>query len=175
MDKNVAANAVANSGMSTYDIANSIFQATVLGVSGANQNNGYGFNLSAIAELYNIRGTVNNSNAGRTKITNRYRGMNITEDMILNVVQQYPNGIRGYSPLFDDLLGVGNEAFQNFDDTRTEYTQKSNTSTGSPDYTIVIVTVALILACRLFLGWNWIVSIIVALAIGGLIDSKTRR
>lgn len=106
MDKESAFNQIRNAGVSTYDIANSIYQATVQGISGANQNKGYGFLLSAMAELWNIKGTIGNPNA-KTKITGRYRGMGITEDMIQKVIEQYPNGFNSNSPLFDDLIGVG--------------------------------------------------------------------
>lgn len=58
MDKGMAKNTVANAGMNLNDVADSIYQATVMGISGANQNEGYGFALSAVAELWNIRGTI---------------------------------------------------------------------------------------------------------------------
>ena len=74
MTKGRAADTVHNAGMTAYDVAHSIYLATVEGVSGANQNDGYGFALSAIAELWNIRGTIGNPSS-RTKITGRYRGI----------------------------------------------------------------------------------------------------
>lgn len=103
MDKNTAKNTIQNAGMSTYDIANSIYLATVEGISGANQNEGYGFALSAIAELWNIRGTMGNP-FGKTKITGRYKGMAVTQKMIMDVVSRYPQGFDADTPLFDDLL-----------------------------------------------------------------------
>ena len=85
MDKEMASNTIQNANMATRDVAHSIYMATVEGISGANQNEGYGFVLSAIAELWNIRGTIGNP-SGRAKITGRYKGMGVTEAMILNAV-----------------------------------------------------------------------------------------
>ena len=105
MDKNTARKVITNANMSYYDVAHCIYLATVEGISGANQNGGCGFALSAIAELWNIRGSVGNP-SGRTKLTGRYKGMGVTENMILNAVSQYPNGISGSMPLFDELISA---------------------------------------------------------------------
>lgn len=106
MDKITARNNVANAGLSARAIAHSIYLATVQGVSGANQNDGMGFALSAIAELWNIKGDIGNPN-GKTKLTGRYKGMGITENMIFTVIAQHPHGFAKNQPLFDDLLGIG--------------------------------------------------------------------
>lgn len=137
MDKNSARNSITSAGLSSRDIAHSIYLATVQGISGANQNGGMGFALSAIAELWNIRGVVGNPNA-RTKITGRYRGMNVTEQMILNVISKYPSGFNGSQPLFDDLLGIGmsgnNNNRQSVYDDFGDY---HNTSTPTSGHTKV--------------------------------------
>lgn len=78
MDKGQAPQVVQNAGMTTRNVVHSIYLATVEGVSGANQNEGYDFALSAIAGLWNIRGTIGNP-SGRTKITGHYREMGVTE------------------------------------------------------------------------------------------------
>lgn len=172
MDKNSAANQLANAGMSTYDVANSIYLATVEGVSGANQNGGYGFALSAIAELWNIRGAVGNP-YGKTKITGRYKGMGITENMILDVVSQYPNGFRDNEPLFDDMLGIGSSRV-----ARNYRHESINTSTGGEqnlsNIDIIIVAVAFVIL-KFFLGCGWIISIIAAFVIGTIADMIRRR
>lgn len=51
MDKGQAPQVVQNAGMTTRNVVHSIYLATVEGVSGANQNEGYDFALSAIAGL----------------------------------------------------------------------------------------------------------------------------
>lgn len=167
MDKNSAASKIANAGMSTYDVANSIYLATVEGVSGANQNQGYGFALSAVAELWNIRGTIGNPH-GKTKITGRYKGMGVTKDRILNVVSQYPNGFRDREPQFDDLLGVssgGGNCYQG---------KNVDTSTGGSQNESnleIILAVAAFILFKFFLGWGWILSIILAFVVGGAVGS----
>ena len=60
MDKGQASQVVQNAGMTPRNVAHSIYLATVEGVSGANQHEGFGFALSAIAELWNIRGSGGN-------------------------------------------------------------------------------------------------------------------
>lgn len=130
MDKITARNSIANAGVSTRDIAHSIYLATVRGVSGANQNDGMGFLLSAVAELWNIRGAIGNPNA-KTKITGRYRGMNVTEQMILNVISQYPNGFNGYQPSFDELFGIGvSRTNKNCQSAYDDFENYYNTSKG---------------------------------------------
>lgn len=172
MDKNSAANQIANANVDTYDIANSIYQATVQGISGANQNDGYGFLLSAIAELWNIRGTIGNPH-GRTKITGRYKGMNVTENMILNVISQYPNGLRGDEPLFDDLLGISLGKIR-----KTTYTPQmvydNSDSDGMQndfdrqDRLLAIGAVIGFVICKFVLHFGWILSIVLAILLGGL-------
>lgn len=172
MDKNSAANQIANAGMSTYDVANSIYLATVEGVSGANQNGGYGFSLSAIAELWNIRGTVGNP-YGRTKITGRYKGMGITENMILDVVSQYPNGFRDNEPLFDDMLGVGSgRGVRNY-----RYGDLNTGAGGERNLSNIdlIIAAAAFVILKFFLGWGWIVSVIAAFVIGSIADMIRRK
>lgn len=179
MDKNSARNQIYKAGMSTYDIAYSIYLATVEGVSGANQNDGYGFALSAIAELWNIRGTISNPN-GRTKITGRYKGMGVTEGMILNVISQYPDGINGRTPLFDDLLGIGSSgrgASSSLGGSRgisSSLNESSNAGriqgqSGSDSFLAVIVVITFVIM-KFFIGWGWIISIIGALVVGGIVD-----
>lgn len=159
MDKATAANQVANANMSTYDIAHSIYLATVEGISGANQNNGYGFALSAIAELWNIRGTIGNP-YGRTKITNRYRGIGITESMILNVINQYPNGISGNMPDFDSLLGIGTG--EEVSDYQQPVSNNGGNQSSSDDGTSFIIVIWMIISAifKFILGWGWIISLI---------------
>ena len=169
MDKNSAANQIANANVDTYDIANSIYQATVEGISGANQNDGYGFLLSAIAELWNIRGTIGNPH-GRTKITVRYKGMGVTENMILNVISQYPNGLSGNEPLFDDLLGIGSGGGR-----KTTYTMHNNSDSnsmsnaaGNDDTLLVMGLVLGFCVCKFVLHFGWILSLVLGLVLGGL-------
>lgn len=174
MDKNTAANTINNAGIGTYDIAESIYLATVEGVSGANQNQGYGFALSAIAELWNIRGSIGNPN-GRTKITGRYKGMGVTEDMILNVILQYPNGFSGRTPLFDDLLGVGSggsRGMGNYPSNNTGTNTGGNENVSNIDLMIAIVTFIIL---KVFVGWGWILSLVVAFVVGGIVDTLRRR
>lgn len=177
MDKRTAAGLIA--GMSTYEIAESIYLATVQGVSGANQNDGMGFNVSAIAELWNIKGTIGNP-FGRTKITGRYRGMGITQEMIMNVVAQYPNGISGSSPTFDALLGIGSGApRRNTSTIQQSYSSGNNTSAGQGDgaesFAIVFVIIAFII-CKFVFHIGWILSIILAFVISvvvvGLLEKR---
>lgn len=172
MDKDLAAKQIANAGMNTYDVANSIYLATVQGVSGANQNQGYGFALSAIAELWNIRGTVGNP-YGRTKITGRYKGMGVTKDGILNIVSQYPNGFSDREPLFDDLLGVGlkreNNQYQR-GNINTDPGEGQNISNID-----IIILIAAFIIFKFFLGWGWIISIVLAFVIGAVVDTLRRR
>lgn len=172
MDKNSAANQIANANVDTYDIANSIYQATVQGISGANQNGGYGFLLSAIAELWNIRGTIGNPH-GRTKITGRYKGMGVTENMILNVISQYPNGLSGSEPLFDDLLGIGSGKTRK----TTNAPQKVYDNSGSEgmqnefdrqNRLLAAGAVIGFVICKFVLHFGWIISIILAIVLGGL-------
>ena len=171
MDKGQASQVVQNAGMTPRNVAHSIYLATVEGVSGANQHEGFGFALSAIAELWNIRGSIGNP-YGRTKITGRYRGMGVTEDMILNVVSRYPHGLRDNEPLFDDLLGVGSSG------RPAGGGQVRGTDTGSrqnsSDNAIVIAGVLFIIL-KLLMGRGWIFSILVTLAVAAMIESLSGR
>lgn len=170
MDKSTAAGLIA--GMSTYDIAESIYLATVQGVSGANQNDGMGFNVSAIAELWNIKGTIGNP-FGRTKITGRYRGMGITQQMIMNVVERYPDGIRDSSPTFDELLGIGSGApRRNTSTVQQNYSSGNNTSTnpGNEIESVGIVfAIIAFIVCKFVFHIGWILSIILAFVIAGVL------
>lgn len=146
--------------------------ATVKGISRANQNEGYDFLLLAMAELWNIRGTVGNPYA-KTKITGRYRGMGIAEDMVLNIIAQYPNGFRGDEPLFDDLLGIGHGG-------RTNTTRSSNTvyeDTGNirqqsdmdgEDTLMIVGFVGGFIICKFVLHFGWILSVVFAFLLGGM-------
>lgn len=165
MDKRTAAGLIAD--MSTYDIAESIYLATVQGVSGANQNDGMGFNVSAIAELWNIKGTIGNP-FGRTKITGRYRGMGITQEMIMNVVAQYPNGISGSSPTFDALLGIGSGAPRRNTSTVSQRPINTNADTDAEDKRIFIGFIIGFILCKFVFHWGWIISIVLALLLGGV-------
>ena len=107
MEDYTAKQAIRSQGLDTEAIAASIYRATVQGISGARQFNGQGYTLSAIATLWNIRGNVNNPK-GRTTLTNRYRGKNVSYEDIRNIVFKYPNGFSGATPLFDDLVLSGN-------------------------------------------------------------------
>lgn len=170
MNKNSATNQIVNAGVGTYDIAHSIYLATVEGISGANQNDGYGFLLSAIAELWNIKGTIGNPH-GKTKITGRYKGMGVTEHMILNVISQYPDGIQGSVPLFDDLLGIGSGG-QKTNIQQTAYGNAgSNTMQNDVDRQDSFILTGFIIGfvvCKFVLHFGWILSIILALLFGGL-------
>ncbi len=168
MTKGMAADTVQNAGMTEYDIAHSIYLATVAGVSGANQNEGYGFALSAIAELWNIRGTLGNP-SGRTKITGRYKGMGVTEDMIFNVVSQYPQGIRGNQPLFDDLLGVGSSGRSVSGNQGGSFYADTGSRKNTSDISGIVMIAAFVIL-KFFMGRGWIFSAIVALVVGGLIS-----
>lgn len=173
MDKNSAANQIANANVDTYDIANSIYQATVQGISGANQNDGYGFLLSAIAELWNIRGTIGNPH-GRTKLTGRYKGMGVTENMILNVISQYPNGLSGNEPLFDDLLGVGSGgSVRTTNVSQTVYDAADNAGSQNDfdreDKFLFTGVVIGFIICKFVLHLGWILSIVLAFMLGGLL------
>lgn len=164
MNKSTAVNLVANANMSSYDVAHSIYLATVEGISGANQNDGYGFALSAIAELWNIRGSVGNP-SGRTKLTSRYKGMGITENMILNAVSQYPKGISGNSPLFDDLLGVGNGM------KTSGYNRAVNTTNrevSNEDSAAGMGFIVAFVICKFVLHLGWIMSIVLGFVFAGL-------
>lgn len=166
MDKGDASRVIQNAGMTPYDVANKIYLATVEGVSGANQSEGYGFELSAIAKLWNIKGRIGNP-SGKTKITDRYKGMGVTKDMIFAVVSRYPNGIPGNAPLFDDLLGVG-PAGQSANRYQGGNSQTDSDTNGGQDETnvaIVVIVVAFIIL-KFFLKWGWISSIIAAFVIG---------
>lgn len=176
MDKRMAKNTVANAGMNLNDVADSIYQATVMGISGANQNEGYGFALSAVAELWNIRGTIGNPNA-RTKITNRYKGMNVAKMQIYNALQQYPDGIPGYSPTFDDLLGVsqggmssgGNTyAQQSFVGGQMDSDDDMQRNFDKQDSVLGVALIAGFIVCKFVLHWGWIASIIAAFVIAGI-------
>lgn len=171
MDKGQASQVVQNAGMTPRNVAHSIYLAAVEGVSGANQHEGFGFALSAIAELWNIRGSIGNP-YGRTKITGRYRGMGVTENMILNVVSRYPHGLRDNEPLFDDLLGVGSSG------RPAGGGQVRGADTGSrqnsSDNAIIIAGVLFIIL-KLLMGRGWIFSILVTLAVAAMIESLGGR
>ena len=172
MDKDTATNVISNAGMKPRDVAHSIYLATVKGVSGANQNDGYGYILSAIAELWNIRGIIGNP-MGKTKITNRYRGKGITEEMILNVVSKYPNGIRNFEPQFDALLGIseGDTIVQTEKDI--DNTENPSDSDGSAVFGFIILIVYAIF--KFGFGWGWIASFVaVVVVFAGVILLLTR-
>lgn len=171
MDKNMARNTIANAGMSPYDVANSIYLATVEGISGANQNNGYGFALSAIAELWNIRGSVNNPH-GRTKLTGRYRGMGVSENMITNVVLQYPDGFSGNTPLFDDVLGVGSGRNAGGSGRPVNTV---NQSTGDGDGIAVVGFLIGFLVCKFVLHLGWIASIVLGFVLAGVLSAWAEK
>lgn len=196
MDKITARNNIANAGVSTRDIAHSIYLATVRGVSGANQNDGMGFLLSAMAELWNIRGVVGNPNA-KTKITGRYRGMNVTEQMILNVISQYPNGINGYQQSFDELLGIGDWDGAYRQPVQQQEVTFANNMTQYDDEDLIgltddkvysdltkdemsqlhdrqdkILGIGFLIGfviCKFVLHFGWIISLILGLILGGIL------
>lgn len=173
MDKNTAANLLANANIDTYDIAHSIYLATVQGISGANQNDGMGFHLSAIAELWNIRGTVGNPNA-KTKITGRYKGMGVTEDMIFDVVSQYPNGLRGSTPLFDNLLeSSAGQQTQRASQTvyespkMPEYERNYTEAVLNREAKFMLLGFVLgFIVCKFVLHFGWIASIVLGFIVG---------
>lgn len=184
MDKNQASNVIVNAGMSNYDVAHSIYQATVRGISGANQNDGYGFALSAIAELWNIRGTIENPMA-RTKITGRYKNMAVDEDMILQVVEEYPDGIDGEYPLFDELLGVadgwGNDSMSDRyaqssqwqDNSRSQRsTRRSSSGSGgnedAEDRAAGVVFILALVVTKFVLHMGWIPAVIVSFVLAAI-------
>ena len=171
MDKNTAANTVSNAGMGTYDVAHSIYLATVEGVSGANQNDGFGFALSAVAELWNIRGNIGNP-YGRTKITGRYKGMGVTEKMIQNVVAQYPNGFSGNEPLFDDLLGIGFGGRKTPSVSQTSYINSDDNRMqeefDKQDQQLFIGFAIGFILCKFVLHFGWILSIVGGFFVAGL-------
>lgn len=175
MDKATASQTIQNAGLSKQEIADRIYRATVEGVSGANQDKGYGFMLSAIAELWNIRGTIGNP-SGRTKITGRYRGMGVTKAMILDTIFQYPNGLNGNTPLFDDLLGVGSSGGQ-ISGNPGRSTDAGSGQNGSD--ALGVLFIALFVILKFFMKWGWIASIIgtvvIASIIVALIAPKWRR
>lgn len=173
MTKGMAADTVQNAGMTAYDVAHSIYLATVEGVSGANQNDGYGFALSAIAELWNIRGTIGNPSS-RTKITGRYRGMGVTEDMILNVVSRYPKGLNGNQPLFDDLLGVGSSGRAAGGSQVGDSYTDADGEDPMVNLSMVMMGVAFVIL-KFFLRWGWIASFIGAVVAGTIILSALRK
>lgn len=165
MDKATVFQTIQNAGLPKQEIANRIYLATVEGVSGANQDKGYGFMLSAIAELWNIRGTIGNP-SGRTKITGRYRGMGVTKAMILDIIFQYPDGLNGNTPLFDDLLGVGFSG-RSVGGNQGESTDSGSGQSGSNAFGVLMIVLFVIL--KFFLKFGWIASIIGTLILGSLI------
>lgn len=171
MDKITAANTVNSAGMSTYDVAHSIYLATVEGVSGANQNDGFGFALSAVAELWNIKGNIGNP-YGRTKITGRYKGMGITENLIQSIVDQYPNGFSGNEPLFDDLIGIGSggrntsSVSQNLNVNSSD--NRMQEEFDKQDQQILIGFVIGFILCKFVFHFGWILSIIFGFLAGGV-------
>lgn len=173
MDKGQASQVVQNAGMTPRNVAHSIYLATVEGVSGANQHEGFGFALSAIAELWNIRGSIGNP-YGRTKITGRYRGMGVTEDMILNVVSRYPHGLRDNEPLFDDLLGVGSSGRPaGGGQVRGSYTDADGED-PMVNLSMVMMGVAFVIL-KFFMRWGWIASFIGAAVAGTVILGALRK
>ena len=173
MDKYSALETVRRAGMTTSDIANSIYLATVEGISGANQNDGYGFALSALAELWNIRGTITNPN-GRTKITNRYKGMGVTYDMIYDIISEYPEGFDEYMPTFDSMLGIGSvrKSTNRVKVSRNELPEASSGNVSNADF---IVAFASFVILKFFLGWGWLISFILAMIIASIFDVIRRR
>ena len=173
MDKETAYNKMIQSGASTYDVANSLYMATVQGISGAKQH-GQGFDVSAMAELWNINGTLKNPNASRKIITNRYKGMGVTFEMIQSVINQYPNGIRGYSPSLDELLGITGNQMGNYQESQESYDVDDDIFIK----VFVALWVILFIVCKFVFHWGWIVSIFVSLLAGstiaGLILTKKR-
>lgn len=182
MDKNQAGNLIVNEGMSSYDIAHSIYLATVKGVSGAKQNEGYGFALSAIAELWNIRGNVKNPMAGKTTITGRYRNMGITEERILRIIKEYPNGMNGEYPLFDELLlsaDAGNNRQPQTQIPLQETTTRSSYDSGSnadaEDRAGAVVFVIALVITKFILHMGWVAAIILSILLAGVAITLVSR
>ena len=182
MDKDTAKNIVGT--MSTKSIAHCIYLATVEGVSGAKMHDGKGFLLSAIAELWNIRGTVGKPN-GKTKLTGRYKGMAVTEQAIFDVVSQYPKGFSGMTPLFDDLLESGgmqsNNNWQTSSYNAYDYKPQLSNSKARQvtleemqrdfdreDNYLFAGFILVFLICKFAFHFGWILSIVLGILGGGL-------
>ena len=180
--------------------------ATVKGSSGSEQD-GRGFLLTALADLWNINGTRNDHGASRRRITGRYRNDDVTFEQIHKVICQYPDGIPGDTPNFDDLvLGsrpvskpqtqrFGSERNRPVSKPQTEYSgfernqpvskpqtqysgqysgferrQPVSSGSGMSVAMSVVVFVIAMLVCRLGFHWGWIVSVIVSLVAGVLLE-----
>lgn len=172
MNKSDARRQLDNTQMNIYDIAHTLYRATVEGISGAKQHGGYGFAVSALAELWNIRGTIGNPYA-KTKITGRYRGMNITEQDILNVIQNYPYGFSEDFPLFDDLV-LNRQPQFNSGSHMNSASLNSVSYTGDgrsalEDKIFLPLLVILFFVCKFVLGWGLILSLIASFFGTGLV------
>lgn len=189
MNKVEAAKIIRDDNLSVSDIAQSIYLATVCGVSGADQHGGQGYTLSAIAVLWNITGTINNPNANRNTITRRYAGKNVTQDRIFQIIRQYPDGIGGTFPLFDDLVfgrGYGSQddysvmdgdaAMSNndFGGGMSQMSSRQNqdaAASNSEEQLTCVIVVIIFLICKLGLHLGWIASILIGLLGGGILTA----
>lgn len=175
MNKTEAEQLINSVGLNSYDIAQKIYMATVEGISGANQDDGQGFLLTALAELWNINGTIRNHNAGKRVITGRYRNRGVTLERIEDVICQYPNGFRGNTPNFDDLvLGNQQTAAPQYS-PQSGGTQRVPSGTGTSSKIFVVVFVIAVLVCRMMFHWGWIASLIVSLLAVGAVEWLKER
>ena len=95
--------------------------------------------------------------------------MGVTEDMIFNVVSQYPQGIRGNQPLFDDLLGVGSSGRSVSGNQGGSFYADTGSRKNTSDISGIVMIAAFVIL-KFFMGRGWIFSAIVALVVGGLIS-----
>ena len=179
MDKYTAKQNIMSRGLSTDDIIESIYLATVEGVSGANQDDGIGFALSAVAVVWNIRGTVNNPYAAKATLTNRYRGKNVSYEAIRDAVYMYPDGIPEDGPLFDELvLGAATRPNRQ---TRTrpvrqerpiQLDDQSDSTGGNADQEDAVLLFGFIVGMIVTKGvlhFGWIASVILSMIITSLL------
>ena len=134
-------------------------------------------------------GYINNPNANRNTITRRYAGKNVTQDRIFQIIRQYPDGIGGTFPLFDDLVfgrGYGSQddysvmdgdaAMSNNDfgggmsQMSSRQNQDAAVSNSEEQLTCVIVVI-IFLICKLGLHLGWIASILIGLLGGGILTA----
>ncbi len=166
MNKAEALRQIKDLRLSSQEIAQKIYLATVEGVSGANQDDGQGFHLSALAELWNINGTLTNHNSSRRVITGRYRGRGVTFEQIYSVISQYPNGFSKSTPNFDDLV-LGTTMPQ-----RPLGSQPSAAQPSANDRFLVAIFAGVFLVCKIIFHWGWIISLILAAVVGIIYMSK---
>jgi hypothetical protein len=108
--------------------------------------------------------------------------MGITEERILRIIKEYPNGMNGEYPLFDELLlsaDAGNNRQPQTQIPLQETTTRSSYDSGSnadaEDRAGAVVFVIALVITKFILHMGWVAAIILSILLAGVAITLVSR